>query len=46
MSMECLAREIGGQVPPIRGIGGIMVEPIGFVLMNIKVPCVRGYNED
>ena len=46
MSMECLAREIGGQVPPIWGIGGIMVEPIGFVLMNVKVPCVRGYNED
>ena len=46
MSMECLAREIGGQVPPIRGIGSIMVEPIGFVLMNVKVPCVRGYNED
>ena len=46
MSMECLEREIGGQVPPIRGIGGIMVEPIGFVLMNVKVPCVRGYNED
>ena len=46
MSMECLAQEIGGQVPPIRGIGGIMVEPIGFVLMNVKVPCVRGYNED
>ena len=22
MSMGCLAREIGGQVPPIRGIGG------------------------
>ena len=46
MSMECLAREIGEQVPPIRGIGGIMVEPIGFVLMNVKVPCVWGYNED
>ena len=23
-----------------------MVEPIGFILMNIKVPCVRGYDED
>ena len=23
-----------------------MVEPIGFVLMNVKVPCVWGYDED
>ena len=22
------------------------MEPIGFVMMNVKVPCVQGYNED
>ena len=36
----------GGSVPLITGLGGISVEPIGFVMMNIKVPCVQGYNED
>ena len=35
-----------GNHPPIRGIGGIPVEPVGFVMMNIKVPCVQGYDED
>ena len=45
-SMERLAQEIGGPLPPIRGIGGIMVEPTGFVLVNVQVPCVKGYNED
>ena len=46
MSLDCLAQEIGGSVPLIRGLGGISVEPIGFVMMTVKVPCVRGYNED
>ena len=23
-----------------------LVEPTGFVLMNVKVPCVQGYDED
>ena len=46
MSMDCLAQEIGGQIPPVKGIGSILVEPVGFVLMNVKVPCVRGYDED
>ena len=46
MSLDCLAQEIGGQIPPIAGIGGIMVEPEGFVMMNVQIPCVRGYNED
>ena len=46
MSLDCLAQEIGGQIPPIAGIGGIMVEPGGFVMMNVQVPCVKGYNED
>ena len=32
--------------PTHQGLGGISVEPIGFVMMNIKVPCVQGYDED
>ena len=46
MSLDRLAQEIGGQVPLITGMGGSLVEPTGFVLMNIKVPCVQGYDED
>ena len=46
MSLDYLAQEIGGSVPLIRGIGGILVEPVGFIMMNVKVPCVQGYNED
>ena len=46
MSLDCLTQEIGGQIPPIAGIRGIMVEPEGFVIMNVQVPCVKGYNED
>ena len=46
MSLDHLAQEIGGQIPPIAGIGGIMVEPEGFVMMNVQVPCEKGYNED
>ena len=46
MSLDHLAQEIGGQIPPIAGIRGIMVEPEGFVMMNVQVPCVKGYNED
>ena len=46
MSLDCLAQEIGGQIPPIAGIGGIMVEPKGFVMMNVQIPCIKGYNED
>ena len=45
MSLDHLAQEIGGQIPPIAGIRGIMVDPEGFVMMNIQVPCVKGYNE-
>ena len=44
-SLDCLAQEIG-QIPPIAGIGSIMVEPEGFVMMNVQIPCVKGYNED
>ena len=46
MSLGQLAQETGGQLPLIKGMGGSLVEPIGFVLMNVKVPCVWGYDED
>ena len=46
MSLDYLTQEIGGSILPIRGIGGISVEPVGFVMMNVKVPCVQGYDED
>ena len=46
MSLDRLAQEIGGQIPPIASIGGIMVEPKGFIMRNVQVPCVKGYNED
>ena len=45
-SLDYLAQEIGGSIVLIRGIGSISVEPIGFVMMNVKVPCVQGYDED
>ena len=41
-----IAEEIGGSIPLIRGLGGISVEPVGFVMMNVKVPGVEGYDED
>ena len=46
MSLDYLAKEIGGAIPHISGIGGISVEPVGFVMMNIKVPSIAGYDED
>ena len=46
MSLDSLAQEVGGKIHPIWGIGGIMVDPEGFVMMNVKIPCVKGYNED
>ena len=46
MSLDRLAQEIGGPLPLIAGMGGNLVEPTGFVLMNVKVPCVQGYDED
>ena len=46
MSLDYLAQEIGGSVLPIRGLGSISVEPVGFIMMNVKVPCVQGYDED
>ena len=46
MSLDSLAHEVGGKIPPILGIGGIMVKPEGFVMINVQIPCVKGYNED
>ena len=46
ISLDQLAQEIGGLLPLIAGMGGSLVEPTGFVLMNVKVPCVQGYDED
>ena len=46
MSLDSLAQEVGGKIPPILGIGGIMVNPEGFIMMNVKIPFVKGYNED
>ena len=46
LSLDSLTQEVGGKIPPIRGIGGIMVDPEGFIMMNVKIPCVKGYNED
>ena len=46
MSLEYLAEEISGAIPHISGIGGISVEPVGFVMMNVKVPGITGYDED
>ena len=46
MSLDHLTWEVGGTLPPIRGIGSIMVEPTGFTVVNVQVPCVKGYNED
>ena len=45
MSLDSLAQEVGGNIPPILGIGGIMVNPEGFVMMNVQIPCVKGYND-
>ena len=45
MSLDYLAQETGGSIPLIRGLGGISVEPIGF-MMNVKVPGVQGCDED
>ena len=46
MSLEYLAKEISGAIPHISGIGGILVEPVGFIMMNVKVPSIAGYDED
>ena len=43
MSLDYLAEEIGGAIPHISGIS---VEPVGFIMMNVKVPGITGYDED
>ena len=44
--LECLAKEVGDAIPPIQGIGGIMVQPTGFVIVRVQIPCVARYDED
>ena len=44
-TLERLALKIG-ELPPIHGIGRIKVKPLGFVIMNVRIPCIKGYNED
>ena len=46
MSLDYLAQETGGSILLIRDLGSISVEPIGFIMMNVKVPGVQGYDED
>ena len=46
MSLDYLAEEIGEAISLIRGLGGISVESIGFIVMNVKVPGVKRYDED
>ena len=46
LSLDYLPQEIGGSIPAINGLGGNPVDPTRFVLMNVKVPCVQGYDED
>ena len=46
MSLDYLAKEIGGAIPHISGIGVISVELVGFVMINVKVPGIAGYDED
>ena len=44
--LEHLAKEVGDAIPPIQGIGSIMVQPTGFVIARVQIPCVVGYDED
>ena len=44
--MDILSLDTLAQLPPIAVMGGGMIKPEGFVIMNVRVPCVRGYNED
>ena len=36
-TLEQLAQEIGGELPPIHGLGRIKVKPLGFVIMNVRI---------
>ena len=44
--LERLAEEVGEGIPPIQGIGGIMVQPTGFVVVRVQILCVAGYDKD
>ena len=46
MSLDHLAEESSGVLPPINCLGGGFVKPTGFVMVNVQIPCVKGYNED
>ena len=46
MSLECLAEESGRMLPPINCLGGGFVKPKWFVIVNVQVPYVKGYNEE
>ena len=46
MSLDHLAEESGRALPPINCLSGGFVKPKGFVIINVQVPCVKGYNED
>ena len=46
MSLDYPAEEIGGAIPHISSIGSISVDPVGFIMMNVKVPGVAGYDKD
>ena len=45
LSLDTLAREIGGRLPPIAVMGDGMIKPEGFVIMNVRVPCVKGVQQ-
>ena len=46
ISLNHLAEESGGALPPINCLRGGFVKPKGFVIVNVQIPCVKGYNED
>ena len=46
MSLNRLTEESGGALPPINCLRGGFIKPTGFVMVNVQVPCVKGYNED
>ena len=46
MSLDHLAEESGGALPPINCLRGGFVEPKGFVIVNVQISCIKGYNED
>ena len=46
LPLDRLPEEVRNAIPPIEGIGGILVQPTGFVIMRVQVPCIIGYDED